>query len=177
MGWDASNRAFVDAANRPMRNVFKLYAWEWMFADAFGAHLLETYDDTIWIEPAWKVILSSKGILAILWELNPGHPNLLESHLEPGRLKQYAQKPLFSREGANVVLVADAHLPERGRDAGYGGEGFVYQDLALLPAFDGRRPVIGSWLIRGESAGMGIRESSGAITDNTSSFVPHLFEG
>jgi glutathionylspermidine synthase len=32
-----------------------------------------------------------------------------------------------------------------------------------------------SWLVDGESAGMGIRESKGLITNNTSSFVPHLF--
>jgi glutathionylspermidine synthase len=35
--------------------------------------------------------------------------------------------------------------------------------------------VIGSWVIDGEAAGMGIRESDGPVTNNTSRFVPHLF--
>jgi len=39
----------------------------------------------------------------------------------------------------------------------------------------GKTAVFGSWLIDGESAGMGVRESRGLITNNTSSFVPHLF--
>jgi glutathionylspermidine synthase len=34
--------------------------------------------------------------------------------------------------------------------------------------------VLGSWLIDGEPAGLGIRESDGPVTDNRSRFVPHL---
>jgi len=33
--------------------------------------------------------------------------------------------------------------------------------------------VIGSWVIDGESAGIGIREENSIITKNTSRFVPH----
>jgi len=35
-------------------------------------------------------------------------------------------------------------------------------------------PVIGSWVIGGESAGIGIRETDHLITDNHSRFVPHV---
>ena len=49
----------------------------------------------------------------------------------------------------------------------------MYQEYAPLPDFQGQRPVIGSWIIGQEPAGMGIRESSGPITDNLSRFVPH----
>jgi glutathionylspermidine synthase len=54
-------------------------------------------------------------------------------------------------------------------------EGFVFQALAPVPVFDGNHAVIGSWVVDGESCGMGIRESDGPITDNLSRFVPHLF--
>jgi len=40
---------------------------------------------------------------------------------------------------------------------------------------DGRTDVLGSWLIDGEPAGMGICESEGMITNNFSRLVPHLF--
>ena len=40
---------------------------------------------------------------------------------------------------------------------------------------DGNYAVIGSWLIDGESAGIGIRESTHVITDNMGRFVPHMF--
>ena len=50
------------------------------------------------------MVLSNKGILAILWDLFPGHPNLLPAYLdEPNGMFEYVKKPLLSREGANVT--------------------------------------------------------------------------
>ncbi|HEX2080275.1 MAG TPA: glutathionylspermidine synthase family protein [Longimicrobium sp.] len=84
----------------------------------------------------------------------------------------YVVKPLLSREGANVRIVSPWH--ETAASGGdYGAEGFVYQEYAPLPDFGGHRPVIGSWIVGQEPAGMGIRESAGPITDNLSRFVPH----
>jgi glutathionylspermidine synthase len=57
----------------------------------------------------------------------------------------------------------------------YGNGAFVYQQYAELAASGGNRAVIGSWLVDGEPAGIGIRESDGYVTDNASRFVPHLF--
>ena len=57
----------------------------------------------------------------------------------------------------------------------YGDEGYVYQQLVNIEV-DGKYPVFGSWVIDGEAAGVGIRESDGPITDNLSRFVPHLME-
>src|SRR5205823_3183935 len=53
--------SFVDLDNRAIELAFKLYPWEWMFQDAFGAKLATA--PTRWIEPPWKAILSNKGIL------------------------------------------------------------------------------------------------------------------
>ncbi|MCA1582735.1 MAG: glutathionylspermidine synthase family protein [Acidobacteria bacterium] len=171
IGWDRGNRLFVDEALKPMEAVFKLYPWEWMLEEDFGDMLLGDRK-TQWIEPAWKVILSSKGILPILWELNPGDPNLLEASFSKGKLTRYVQKPLFSREGSNVTLYDERGIfAETGGDYGKGES--VYQALAPLPEFDGQHPVIGSWIIGQEAAGIGIRESEGPITDNRSRFVPH----
>jgi glutathionylspermidine synthase len=177
IGWNARGGRFVDAEEDEITAAFKLYPWEWMIHEEFAEHLVATSAHTRWIEPAWKMVLSNKGILPILWELNPGHPNLLESRFgDPGQMRQYARKPLLSREGADVTLVSAGRADERGPEGGYGEEGFVYQDLAPLPDFGGRRPVVGSWVIQGESAGIGIRDSDGPVTTNTSRFVPHLFE-
>ena len=56
----------------------------------------------------------------------------------------------------------------------YGKEGHVYQQLVEIPAHNGWYPVIGSWVIGGEPAGIGIRETTSRITDNMSHFVPHI---
>jgi glutathionylspermidine synthase len=175
IGWDHRRRLFVDESNdpNPMQSVFKLYPWEWMLDEEFAPFLV-TDEATQWIEPAWKILLSSKGILPILWELYPNDPNLLEAYLDRGenRLTEYAKKPLFSREGANVTLYDDrGPLAETTGD--YGAEGFIYQALARLPEFGGQRAVVGSWIIGQEAGGIGIRESAGPITDNRSRFVPH----
>ncbi|MDR3079750.1 MAG: glutathionylspermidine synthase family protein, partial [Streptomyces sp.] len=49
-----------------------------------------------------------------------------------------------------------------------------YQELAPLPSFDGNRVVLGAWVVDGESAGLGIRESLGLITDEYARFLPHV---
>ena len=122
------------------------------------------------------MLLSNKAILPVLWKLFPGHPQLLECHFDhPASMTSYAVKPLLSREGANVTLVENDHIISQ--TAGeYGEEGFIYQQLQKLPAFDGNHPVIGSWIIGGNPAGIGIRETKALVTDNFSRFVPHLIE-
>jgi glutathionylspermidine synthase len=173
VGWNPQQR-FVDLQERAMRSIFKLYPWEWMVHEEFGAHALDTDVQVDWIEPIWKMLWSNKGLLAILWELFPDHPNLLRAHLgDPHDLTEYVRKPLLSREGANVSVVTSSGTTSA--PGNYGEEGFVYQAIAPIPRLDGNSPVLGSWVVDGEPAGIGIRESTDLITSNTSRFVPHLF--
>jgi glutathionylspermidine synthase len=85
IGWDAQQNCFVDLDGRPMRSIFKLYPWEWLLRDQYANQLLSAYTLTQWIEPIWKMLLSNKGILPILWELFPGHPNLLECYFNESK--------------------------------------------------------------------------------------------
>jgi glutathionylspermidine synthase len=172
IGWDPVRGYFVDLQGEVIENLFKLYPWEWLMGEEFGAHL--TASRTRFIEPMWKAALSCKGLLPILWELFPEHPNLLAAYFEEGHLNAYAKKPLYSREGANIELYSNGAC--LGRVEGpYGAQGYVYQALQTLRAFDGHYPVIGSWVVDGQSAGMCVREESSLITTNSSTFVPHYF--
>jgi glutathionylspermidine synthase len=175
IGWDAQRKLFVDMENEPITNLFKLYPWEWLMSDEFGQNILQDSNRTFWIEPAWKMILSNKAILPILWELYPNHPYLLPAYFESGKLTNYVKKPILSREGANINLVRNNNLLQHTEGA-YGKEGYIFQDLFELPDFDGFYPVIGSWVIGQEPAGIGIREADTLITNNTSRFVPHLIQ-
>ncbi len=167
--------SFVDLEELPIDFIFKLYPWEWMMNEEFGSLLNRA--TTQWIEPMWKMILSNKAILPVLWKLFPHHPNLLECYFDdPGPMKSYAQKPLFSREGANVTLVEDGKIITE-TSGEYGEEGFIFQQLHKLPDFDNNRPVIGSWIVGDQAAGIGIRETHSLVTDNFSRFVPHLING
>jgi len=175
IGWNTL-QGFVSGTDNPLRTVFKLFPWEWMWNEPFSVHLAETYNAPRWIEPHWKFMMSSKAFLAILWELFPHHPNLLEAHLnQPGVLRGYVRKPFFSREGANITIVQGGKTLQESPGT-YASNQWVYQEYSPLPTFDDRHPVIGSWIIGDESHGIGIRESAGLITDNLSQFVPHYFE-
>ena len=80
------------------------------------------------------MLLSNKALLAVLWELYPGHPNLLPAYYDPEPLgSRYVQKPKLAREGANVTLVDGAAVVAT--DGDYGAEGYVYQAPARLPRF------------------------------------------
>ena len=186
IGWNQDRLCFVDMEpeENQISSLFKLYPWESMLHEEFGPHALECYRAMTWIEPIWKMLLSNKGILPVLWQLYPDHPLLLpayfEDHGDRGALGAYVRKPLLSREGANVRIVhpnaASIETP-----GPYGGGAFIRQAIAPETHFadargERRYPVLGLWMIDQECGGMGIRESAGPITDNLSSFVPHFFE-
>jgi len=190
IGWNEPRQCFVDLDPQELaiQSIFKLYPWETMLDEDFATQALRTYKNMTWIEPIWKMLLSNKGILPILWELYPNHELLLESHFvnsnsgwspAPG----WVRKPMHSREGANITMVGlDGNKLET--PGPYDNRLMIDQRLGPATIFPdggsgiqnaGRWPVIGLWVIDQECCGMGIRESAGPITDNFSSFVPHFF--
>lgn len=174
--WNADTKTFRDLDNVPMSNFFKLYPWEWFMQEPIGEMIIETYETVRWIEPMWKMLLSNKGILAIMWELFPDSPYLLPTYFDEHGMEEFASKPLLGREGANVFLTTRDGM-YTGRNQEYGKEGRVYQQYCALPVFDGFHAVVGSWLIDQEPAGVGFRESESPISNNDAFFVPHLVRG
>lgn len=175
LGWDSAQRKFVDLDQVPITHCFKLYPWEWLWHEEFGPHL--AHDAVQLIEPTWKMLLSNKGLLPILWELYPDHPNLLPAYETAAPLAAgHVRKPKLSREGANVTWIeGGVAVEETGGD--YGSDGWVFQAAADLPDFDGNHPVCGVWIVDHEPAGLGLREDTRRITGNLSRFVPHFFTG
>lgn len=172
IGWDSALERFVDLEESPIHAVFKLYPWEWVLDDEFGKHVVSSLPQTAWIEPLWKTLLSNKAILGILWEMYPGHPNLLPAYIDdPHELTEYVRKPKLGREGANISVVGAGVQTATG--GVYGEEGYVYQLVDPLPEFDDMRPALGAWIVGDTAAGLGIRETAGLITDDGAAFVPH----
>ena len=93
IGW--GGREFVDLENRPIQNLFKLYPWEWMVEEEFGVNLATARMQVI--EPPWKMILSNKGILPVLWEMFEGHPNLLAASLDPSAHRRPLRREAAAR--------------------------------------------------------------------------------
>ncbi len=178
IGLDADGR-FIDQDNYLIQAVFKLYPWEDLFREDYASKIKGSR--TQFLEPAWKAVLSNKGMLPLLWERHAGHPNLLPAFFDGDPKaaelgKSYVRKPLFSREGANIELV-DEGRRAKVLDQGYGEEGHILQSLHTLTAFDGNYPVVGAWIVGDDPAGIGIREDRSRVTKNLSRFVPHVIVG
>ncbi len=174
VGVDAAGR-FTDPAERVIDRCFKLYPWEDMLREPFANHLAGSA--TEFVEPAWKAVLSNKGILPLLWERHPGHPNLLPAFFaddpRADTLENAVRKPLHSREGENVSIRENGRETER-TEGDYGAGPAVVQELMPLFEADGRHAVLGSWIVGDKACGLGIREDRSRITRNLSRFVPHV---
>ncbi|UBH24426.1 glutathionylspermidine synthase family protein [Micrococcus porci] len=181
IGFDTERLRFVGADLRYLRRIFKLYPWEDMVTERFGPRL-KLDDEVRWIEPPWKMLLSTKALTAALWHLYPGHELLLPTFLnDRGGLREWVRKPLHGREGAGIEIRSRAGdvSSAAGR---WGAEGHVYQQFHGLPDFpapDGapNRPVLGTWMVGDECFGVGIRESDGPVTDALCRFVPNIIDG
>jgi glutathionylspermidine synthase len=167
---------FTDLDERVITTLFKLYPWEWIMAEDFGRSVPTS--GARFIEPAWKAIISNKGLLPLLWEMFEGHPNLLPAYFADDQRaaalgSSYVRKPLLSREGSNVEIVRDGDTA-LASDGPYGAEGSVVQALHPLPEFDGTFPMVGCWLVASGAAGMCIREDRSPVTSDAARFVPHV---
>lgn len=175
IGLDAEGRT-VDGDDRLISAIFKLYPWEWIIGERYGPDIVRRLDTSFWIEPIWKMVWSNKAILPLLWEMFPGHPNLLAAAWRAEDVgSSYVAKPILAREGANIAVV------DRGRTlaatpGAYRDGGIVYQQLYRLRDFGSGYPVLGCWMVDGEPAGLGIRED-GLITGNSARFLPHVIRG
>lgn len=170
--WNPCERRFETLEGDPISAWFKLYPWEWIFNDEYGEFVRS--GSIACIEPAWKILLSSKAILPILWELFPDHPNLLPAYFNAERFGgSYVRKPIFGREGSNIRIVRDGTV-EACVDGPYGAYPSVYQAVCPLPQFSHMYTLVGSWVIGGKAAGIGVRESVSMISENRSRFLPHV---
>jgi len=184
IGFVNEERCFVDMNNEMINNIFKLYPWEWLVEEKFSSGLFENENSPFWIEPVWKMILSNKMLSVILWELFPNHPLLLPTFTENDYFIKnklsYVSKPVLGREGNNVIINkynGSTYEQTYMNDGEYGNQPMIYQQFFEVPEFENSFPVIGSWMIDQEPAGIGIRENFSLITDNVSRFIPHYIKG
>ncbi|SNR83072.1 glutathionylspermidine synthase family protein [Puniceibacterium sediminis] len=187
---------FLDDQDRRIAVLFKLYPWEDLLRDDYADHIAGS--GCLFLEPAWKALLSNKGLLPVLWQMFEGHPNLLPAFFESeigeaiagrgaaspdvaaafGRAEAqlvagHVRKPILSREGASVTIIKDGEIVEQAQNTDYAEHPRIIQAYAPLPQFDGFRPVIGAWIVGDTCVGIGIREDRSRITQDLSRFKPH----
>lgn len=182
----AETGTFLDDEEREIERLFKLYPWEDMLRDDF-AHDIDRSGCQM-LEPAWKAVVSNKGILPVLWRMFEGHENLLPAffvdELEKGSPaverargdleRGMVTKPVFSREGSSITITERGLVTEQAENRDYVQHPMIAQAYAPMPVMGGFRPVIGAWIVGQTCVGMGIREDRSRITQDLSRFKPHF---
>lgn len=192
----------VDKDLQPVENLFKLYPWELLLKDdshmqsEFGTYLFKPLIETgalRIVEPAWKMLLSSKAALPLLWEMFPDHPLLLRAEFEATEqenlsdiaqafdpassvvnfAKPYVRKPVFGREGGGVTIVDAVGTSSAVEESDEYRDGFVLQEYVKLPMHNDFNLVVGSWLVGSHPAGIGVRADRNKVTGRGALFVPH----
>ncbi|WP_410216694.1 glutathionylspermidine synthase family protein [Paracoccus sp. (in: a-proteobacteria)] len=188
---------FLDAEDRVIGTLFKLYPWEDLLVDDYARHIKGS--GCMFLEPAWKAVVSNKGLLPVLWQMFPDHPNLLpaffaddvaDALVANGRpvpdvaaafdrvadqfRRAHVVKPIFSREGASVSIVEGGEVTETSPNTDYDRHPRIVQAYHPLPEFEGFRPVLGAWIVGHSCVGLGLREDRGRITQDLSRFKPHF---
>lgn len=86
-------------------------------------------------------------------------------------------KSLFGREGSNITIIENDKIIDHSYDNNYSKVfGNIYQEYMKIKTFDGFTPIIGSWVINSEPAGIGVREDKNKITTVNGRFLPHLIK-
>lgn len=160
----------TDLEDYRIERLFKFYPIEEMMRDEFGAVLRTT--PTKMFEPLWKAILSNKALLVVLWEMYPGHPNLLPAYFEDDAsdlAQVVVRKPLFGRQGDQVTIASDVVPTNAQSDMP-----FIVQNAKTLPRFGNDYALVCTWVVAGEPVGLCVLEDDTPITTHTSRFVPHI---
>jgi len=193
--WDAGGQV-VDADGERIQQVWKTWAWETALdqlreqcdaeeplghqPSAHGIEAPRLIDvllrrDVRVFEPLWTLIPSNKAILAVLWQLYPNHPYLLNSQFELTddlRGKDYVIKPIVGRCGANISIM-DRHDSVIGETSGQFDErDQIYQEFFKLPRIEGSNVQVSTFSVDGRYSGACVRVDPSMILTSGSDLLP-----
>ena len=172
------DNGIYDQNENPYEYWFKLYPWEDIATDepelATTLTNIMEQQKAIILNPAYTLLFQSKGMLAILHELFPDSPYLLQTSFEPIEGIKQVEKPVFGREGANTKIIEADGSVETQRDGPYENYKKVYQEYVEFPEdiHNSNKYQAGVFFAY-EACGVGFRKG-GKILDNMSKFVGHV---
>lgn len=175
VGWDLDAMRFTDDADEPLEALVKIYPWDWM-EDEPNVEVLPQCRTRI-LPGAWVRLVGDKTMMALLWHMAPGAPNLLPTFLERPAQGAMVAKPRRGWDGEHVYLPGQTpgEVPEEEMGP------LLYQAHCPLPQFTTNGGAVHAnlsvWMVGGEPAGISFRESRGPVTGPSARFVPHILRG
>lgn len=157
---------------------YKLVPWEFIGWDepelAEILTRLVLKDRLIVINPAYAVLLQSKGLLPILHQLFPNEPSVLPSFSKRPSTGKWVEKVMMGREGANIRILEEFDTHPENMEGPYQNQPKIYQAYTPLDqdsaGFHYQAGVFFSY----EACGLGYRRSSQRILGNNAQFVGHF---
>lgn len=186
IGWNPDAGHFVDDLGQEIRTVVGAYPWAWMMQEPFVDNFSGASGGQFrWIEPAWRALAGSKGLLPLLAERHREHPAVLDARFDGDAASDptfdtYVRKPIWAGRGEDITVqlcgdvLAATPAGSNAGAAAPGAETHVRQALATLPVFDGYRAVVSVWMVGGTAAGVIVREDRSLITGGDSRLAPHV---
>lgn len=179
----------IDDQSRVIGDIYMFYAWEDMLRDDFMSYVPNS--GARFIEPAWRTIMSNKGILPLLWEMFEGHENLLPAYfaddidadrklaIKVEREMQNGQvrKPIFSCAGSSITITKNGIPLAKSEDMTFDDHKSIIQAYEPALNMGGSHPVIGAWLVGRSCTGIGVLEDATLITQDRCLFKPHFILG
>ncbi len=156
--------------------VVKIVPWDWIDREEPELlDLLETLirgDQVRVLNPPYAALMQSKAMLTHLHERFAGHPHLLAAGLglPPASVEDYALKPLWGCEGADVQVRRAGHAPQRSAGDGSGGAP-VWQAFTELPRDSAGWVYQAGVYWAGVPCGLAYRRSASLIVDAEAQFI------
>lgn len=161
-------------------NLFKVIPWEIIaFEEPELMQLLTELmaDNKLTVlNPAYSMVLQSKGLLPIVNRLYPGHPLLLDTQYNGNHFmgKEYIKKVIYGRLGENIELYNKFGRVEHSNKGDFGHHPSIYQEIADFFRYeDDCHYQISTYVGKDSCLGMGIRRQDELIIDEDAEFVPH----
>jgi glutathionylspermidine synthase len=160
--------------------VFKLIPWESFALDEPG--VLEILEGLVLgrhvvvLNPAYAVLLQSKRLLKVAYDLNPDNPLLLEAAYHPIAGRRHVEKPAYGREGGNVTIYGATGEPVEATPGDYDVFPSVFQAFVDLPHDAEVRLYQTGLFWAFEACAVGFRRGD-LVMDDRSAFVGHVVLG
>jgi glutathionylspermidine synthase len=159
---------------------FKFVPWELIVFDE--PELLETLDHIIRnklavvINPAYTMLLQSKALMKVMYDLEPYNPFLLKTSLSAKDFydHRFVRKPIFGRMGENIAYHNGSSSPEYETDGDYGEFDPVYQELAMFNMDRELHRYQPSIFWTGKPSALCFRRQDDPVLDDDAEFLGHI---
>lgn len=161
---------------------FKMFPWDFMAYEEPNLMDLMTQivinKQAIVLNPAFTMLLQSKGLLKFLYNQFPSRSSILKAGFQETDFahERYVKKPFYGRTGDNVSIHSGQDLVLAQKEGDYGNFPFLFQKFATLNKDSEGDYYQPSMFWSGESCALCFRRQEEMILDDDAEYLCHLIK-